>query len=88
MRVITNTSPLISLDRIGSVGILKELFGKVICPVSVREEILQGKAVYSMSSELEDAEWIIFEADPEETIYHKELGEVKQQPYSSHCVGI
>jgi uncharacterized protein len=37
--VVSNSSPLIALDRIGKLGLLKELFGEVSVPSAVVREI-------------------------------------------------
>jgi len=74
MLVIVNTSPLIALERIGRLNLLKELFGSVVRPQSVLTELLAGKDRYQLSNELRDADWIVTEPDPVEMLYRKELG--------------
>jgi predicted nucleic acid-binding protein len=74
MLVIVNTSPLIALERIGRLNLLKELFGSVVRPQSVLTELLAGKDRYQLSTELRDADWIVTEPDPVEMLYRKELG--------------
>ena len=74
MIVVVDTSPLIALDRIGYLYILKELFGAVIRPQSVADELIAGRRIYGGSSELFDADWIENHADPAEIIFRKELG--------------
>lgn len=41
--IISNTSPLIYLSKIGKLEILKRLFSKVIIPKQVYDEIMKGK---------------------------------------------
>lgn len=43
MRVVVNTSPLIALDRIGQLGLLKSLYGQVLRPQSVLDELQADK---------------------------------------------
>lgn len=74
MRVIVNTSPLIALDRIGRLDLLRRLFGSVVRPQSVLDEILEGERQYGVPSELRRSEWILTEPDPEETVFMRELG--------------
>jgi len=74
LRVIVNTSPLIALDTIGKLWILPKLFGTLVRPRSVLDEILAGRTVHSTSVELLDAEWLLTEEDPREKAFRKELG--------------
>jgi predicted nucleic acid-binding protein len=69
MRVVVNTSPLIVLDRIGHLEILKALYGSIIRPQSVLDELNVGRGRYELSSDLCDAEWIITEPDPVVTLH-------------------
>jgi len=74
MRVVVNTSPLIALERIGQLEILKRLFGTVIRPQSVLDELNAGRGTYDISPLLEKADWIMTEPDPAEMILRSELG--------------
>lgn len=74
MRVVVNTSPLIALDRIGQLQILKALYGTIIRPQSVLDELKAGADRYELSTALRDAEWIVTEPDPVEGILRRELG--------------
>lgn len=40
MRVISNTSPIINLAAIGQLGLLRDLFGEVVIPQAVFDEIV------------------------------------------------
>jgi hypothetical protein len=74
MRVVVNTSPLIALDRIGRLEILRALYGTVVRPQSVLEELKAGRGCCEMSSALCDADWIVTEPDPAEAVLRRELG--------------
>ncbi|MCX7045591.1 MAG: DUF3368 domain-containing protein [Candidatus Sumerlaeota bacterium] len=74
MRVIANTSPLIALDRIGCLFILKKMYGIIVRPQSVLDEIKDGIPTHPTSSELLNADWIVTEPDPDEVILRRELG--------------
>jgi predicted nucleic acid-binding protein len=74
MRVIVNTSPLIALERIGKLDLLRQLFGQVVRPQSVMNEILAGQDRYELSDRLSACEWIVTEPDPLEMAFRKELG--------------
>jgi len=74
MRVIANTSPLIALDRIGRVDLLRALFGTIVRPQSVLDELMAGREAYGLSETLHAAPWIVTEPDPPEVSLRKELG--------------
>jgi uncharacterized protein len=74
MRVVVNTSPLIALDRIGRLALLREMFGTVVRPQSVLDELNAGIATYDLSATLSNADWILTEPDPPEMVLRKELG--------------
>ena len=74
MIVVVNTSPLIALDRIEHLDILPRLFGKVIRPQSVVEELHAGKKAYGGSSELFESSWMDTREDPPEMVFRQELG--------------
>ena len=42
-KTISNTTPIISLLKIGKLNLLKELYGKIIIPTAVYQEIERGK---------------------------------------------
>lgn len=75
MIVVVNTSPLITLDRIGRLGILPKLFGEVIRPQSVVSELKAGRSVFGGSEELYHASWMKTAEDPPEMVLRKELGD-------------
>ncbi len=74
MNVVVNTSPLVALDRIGRLEILPKLFGEVIRPQSVVDELQAGRIAHGGSSELYNAVWLKTVEDPPEKILRKELG--------------
>jgi predicted nucleic acid-binding protein len=74
MRVVVNSSPLIALERIGRLDVLKSLYGTVVRPQSVLDELGAGRGQYSFDRALFDTDWILTEPDPPEMVFHKELG--------------
>ena len=58
MRVIVDTSTFIALDRIGQVELLRRLFGSVVRPQAVLDELVAGGDVYPLSASLTTADWI------------------------------
>ena len=74
MIVVVNTSPLVALDRIGQISILPKLFGEIIRPQSVVDELDAGRSVYGGSTSLFHASWLSTVKDPPEMVLRKELG--------------
>jgi hypothetical protein len=56
-KIITNTTPIISLLKIGKLTLLKELYEKVIIPTAVFKEIENGKEK-SYYQDLSLLDWI------------------------------
>jgi predicted nucleic acid-binding protein len=40
MKIVSNSSPLINLARIGKLGLLRELYGELIIPEAVWHEVV------------------------------------------------
>ena len=74
MKVITNTTQLIVLERIGYLDILKNLYGQIIRPQSVLDELLAGREKYSLAMSLVESDWINTHPDPPEMTFRRELG--------------
>jgi predicted nucleic acid-binding protein len=72
--VVVNTSPLVALDRIGQIDLLPKLFGKIIRPQSVVDELNAGRSVYGGSDAIFRATWLETVDDPPEMVLRKELG--------------
>jgi len=59
MIVVSNTTPLIGLGRIGRFDLLREMFGQIIVPQAVQAEILAiGKEADPILSAFRAASWI------------------------------
>ena len=58
MSVVSNASPLINLARIGQFGLLQEVYGQIVIPEAVRNEVINEGAGQPGAAELEQAEWI------------------------------
>jgi predicted nucleic acid-binding protein len=65
---------MIALDRIGLLHILPKLFGRVIRPQAVVDELYAGKSIYGGSESIFDGDWIDLYPNPKEMILRKELG--------------
>jgi predicted nucleic acid-binding protein len=58
MRMISNASPLINLSRIGELDLLKKLYGEIIIPDAVWNEIAIEGTGQPGSEEVRNASWI------------------------------
>jgi predicted nucleic acid-binding protein len=74
MRVIVDTSLLIALDQIGHIDLLRRLFGSVVRPQAVLEELLAGGDRHPLSDAMTVAEWIKTEPNPKSASLRPELG--------------
>jgi predicted nucleic acid-binding protein len=74
MRVIVDTSAFIAIDRIGQVGLLRQLFASVVRPQAVLDELLAGGDAHPLSTFLTGADWIETEPNPKSSSLRPELG--------------
>ena len=74
MRVVADTSVFIVLDRIGHLDVLPRLFGSVVRPRSVLDELLAGDVGHPPSAAVIESEWIRTEPDPPSAGMRLELG--------------
>ena len=58
MIVVSDTSPITNLIKIGRLNLLREVFQKVIIPEKVREELRTWKTLGADITAFEDADWI------------------------------
>lgn len=58
MEIVSNSGPLISLARIGRLDLLPELFGKVVVPTAVFQELTRH-ADHPGASAIREAEWLL-----------------------------
>jgi predicted nucleic acid-binding protein len=67
--VVSNTSPLIYLHRLGRLDLLPRMFGKVLVPVQVMQEIDRGRALGHDVPEIEAQPWVDVRKAPFEHDY-------------------
>ena len=58
MRIVSNSSPIINLVRIAKLGLLCELYGELIIPEAVWQEVVVEGAGRPGVDEVEAANWI------------------------------
>ena len=64
LRVIVNSTPIMSLGNIGRLDILRQMYGRIVIPEAVRQEILEKQDLASKA--VLAADWIEVQsiADP------------------------
>lgn len=58
MKVICNSGPLIALSKVGKLEVLKKLFGEIIIPEAVWNELVKKGKDKPGSKEVKKAKWI------------------------------
>ncbi len=58
MIVVSDTSPLLSLTLVGQLDLLRQLYGSIVIPEAVRDELIVGGAAYGDGDEVIDQPWI------------------------------
>ena len=58
MIVVSNTSPISNLAAIGQLSLLQQLYGNVIIPTAVYQELLNSGATYPVTLAVQNLDWI------------------------------
>lgn len=58
MIVVSNTSPITNLAAVGQLDLLRKIFGRVIVPDAVVQELTAGGVAWPGAVELAQADWI------------------------------
>ena len=58
MIVVSDTSPLLSLTLVGQLDLLRQLYGSIVIPAAVRDELIVGGAAYGDGEEVIQQAWI------------------------------
>ena len=58
MKAVSNSSPLINLARIGKLNLLPRIFGRIIIPNAVWQEVAVEDQDYPGADEIRQAKWI------------------------------
>jgi predicted nucleic acid-binding protein len=76
--IVVDTTVLSNLARADRLSLLEALYGQVLVPSQVHDEILRGIAagydVLKAADESTEAEWMAFENRPERTLFKSLLG--------------
>jgi predicted nucleic acid-binding protein len=66
--IIVNTSPLQYLHQLGCLDLLAQLYGRVLVPAAVRQELQQGATLGIDLPTLENLSWVALVAADEESL--------------------
>jgi hypothetical protein len=75
---ISNTSPLLAFSAIGRLALLRNVFGRVVIPPAVRDELFPVKGVWHQARDVRDAllegAWLQVAPPPK----HQQLGGLRE----------
>lgn len=66
--VVSNTSPLLYLHQVGQLDLLRQLYGRVVVPTAVAEELAAGSHFGIEAPDLGQHPWLRVESPPERTL--------------------
>lgn len=67
-RVVSNTSPLLYLYQVGQIELLPKLYGSVMIPPAVQDELGRGKEIGAAVPDVETFPWIEIRPLPDATL--------------------
>jgi hypothetical protein len=85
MRVVVNSSPLIALERIGSLDVLKSLYGTVVRPQSVLDELGAGETAAITLAYKTAADLVILDDPARAFGCHRSRAAHHRDAWRSHC---
>ncbi|MDY6782064.1 MAG: DUF3368 domain-containing protein [Cyanobacteriota bacterium] len=62
MTIVCNTSPLSNLAAIGQLSLLQQIYGDIIIPLAVADEIAKVAAIYTQAAAVPNLPWIRVQA--------------------------
>ena len=66
--VVSNTSPLLYLHQVGQLDLLRQLYGRVVVPTAVADELAAGLHFGIAAPNLGEHPWLRVESPPERTL--------------------
>ncbi len=58
MTIVSNTSPISNLAKVGQLNLIQQLYGKVLIPTAVHEELLDQRAGETVIVAVQSAIWL------------------------------
>lgn len=68
MKVVCNTSPLINLAWVGQINLIHQLFGEILIPPAVWDEVVIHGKGQPGCQEVQEAKWIIVKKPANQTL--------------------
>ncbi|MCW6036095.1 hypothetical protein K4A83_07395 [Spirulina subsalsa FACHB-351] len=56
--IVSNTSPILNLATVGNLNLLQEIYGTILIPCAVREELLDERAGQTVITAVQSATWL------------------------------
>lgn len=76
MIVVSNTSPLINLAAVGQLDLLRQLYGQIVVPQAVYDEIVVRGAGLPGAAEVQSGGWIMCRSATEQNVVTALLSEL------------
>ncbi|NEP50818.1 MAG: DUF3368 domain-containing protein [Moorea sp. SIO3C2] len=68
MTIVSNTSPISNLARVGKLNLLQQLYGTVLIPIAVHQELLDHRAGKAVITAVQLATWITVQSVQNQTV--------------------
>ncbi|HEY2294742.1 MAG TPA: DUF3368 domain-containing protein [Thermoanaerobaculia bacterium] len=76
MIVVCDASPIIALSAIGRLSLLQQLYGQILIPEAVAEEVTRGRAGQARADEIRAFDWITVKAVQDSVLLRSLHGEL------------
>ncbi|RMG12173.1 MAG: DUF3368 domain-containing protein [Cyanobacteria bacterium J055] len=58
MRIVSNTSPISNLAKVGQLDLVRQIYGQILIPVAVYDELLNERAGETVITAVRSATWL------------------------------
>jgi uncharacterized protein len=56
--IVSNTSPISNLARVGQLSLMQKIYGRILIPYAIREELPDERAGETVVTEVQSATWL------------------------------
>lgn len=74
MTVVCNTSPISNLAAIGQLALLQQVYGSIVVPLAVVDEIAKVAAIYTQAALVPSQPWILIQSVTDRTLVQRLQG--------------
>jgi uncharacterized protein len=74
--VVCDASPIIALSAVGRLSLLHQLYGKILVPEAVAQEVTSGRSGQPGADELRTSDWITVQAVQDSVLLRSLYGEL------------